>query len=364
MAPSCSNGGPGFLRPGLSGLRPSWDLSRSWWRARAAAMVETTSRSASRGSRSRVSDRRAAPAVRSARPTAPSPPAPAVAPARRVTPAPRAQRAAAAPAERRAPGERRAAPGSRWAPESAAAPARTWDRGTRRRDGKRGDHRHRRRDRRHHRRRRVGRRGGPRRDRRRRGGDGDRGNGRRSRPRRQRRWRRRLQSGRANRLRRRTAMRLDRHRPDHGTQGLPRRRNRRLDGACTYGPLGETTGFEYLQEGHVVHLRRLQEDLRRDRGARQLPDQHALRPLRGRAFDLEGTLGIGFCDRRATRSRRPATVTAPPRAAAPTQRAHQGLLRPPQRRFTCATIISTTKTQGVLAGTPTTSTRVRRATCR
>ena len=128
-----------------------------------------------------------------------------------------------------------------------------------------------------------------------------------------------------------------------------------LGGACGYGRAGRNDRLRQLQERHGVHQRRLQDDLRRDAVPDGCPTNNLCGRYAGAPFDLAGTLGIGFCDPTCnpltqTRDSDGAAACGSPNPSAPTLGCFGPLA---DVSFTCAPIISTTKTHGVAAGTPT-----------
>jgi len=127
-----------------------------------------------------------------------------------------------------------------------------------------------------------------------------------------------------------------------------------LGGTCGYGPLGETTGFDNCKKATAC----ISGVCKTICDANAVPDACPTNYLCGRyvgaPFDLAGTLGIGFCDPTCnpltqTRDTDGAAACGSPNPSAPTL----GCFGPLGRGFTCAPVISTTKTHGVAAGSPT-----------
>jgi hypothetical protein len=127
-----------------------------------------------------------------------------------------------------------------------------------------------------------------------------------------------------------------------------------LGAACAYGPLGATTGFDNCKKGTAC----ISSVCKTICNANAVPDACPTNYLCGlyanAPFDLDGTLGIGFCDSTCnpltqTRDSDGAAACGSSNPSAPTL----GCFGPVGRSFTCAPIISTTKTQGVPAGAPT-----------
>jgi hypothetical protein len=125
-----------------------------------------------------------------------------------------------------------------------------------------------------------------------------------------------------------------------------------LGGACTYGPAGETTGFDNCRRGTAC----ISSECKTICAAMpdNCPSGYACSRYINGPFDLDGTLGIGFCDSTCnplaqTRDSDGAPACGSPNPSAPTL----GCYGPVNKKFLCARIISATKTHGVPAGVPT-----------
>ena len=128
------------------------------------------------------------------------------------------------------------------------------------------------------------------------------------------------------------------------------------DGACGYGPLGETTGFDNCKKGTACISGVCKTICDANAAPDACPTNYLCGRYAGAPFDLAGTLGIGFCDSTCnpltqTRDSDGAAACGSPNPSAPTLGCYGPLSR--SFSFTCAPIISTTKTHGVAAGTPT-----------
>ena len=127
-----------------------------------------------------------------------------------------------------------------------------------------------------------------------------------------------------------------------------------LGGACGYGALGETTGFDNCKKGTACISGVCKTICDTNAVPDACPTNYLCGRYAGAPFDLAGTLGIGFCDPTCnpltqTRDTDGAAACGSPNPSAPSL----GCFGPLGRSFTCAPVISTTKTQGVAAGTPT-----------
>jgi hypothetical protein len=125
-----------------------------------------------------------------------------------------------------------------------------------------------------------------------------------------------------------------------------------LGGACAIGPFGETTGFDNCKRGTSCISGECKTICSTTPDS--CPNSYACSRYVDSPFDLDGTLGIGFCDSTCnpltqTRDSDGAAACGSPNASAPTL----GCFGPLGGKFLCARIISTTKTHGVAAGVPT-----------
>jgi hypothetical protein len=125
-----------------------------------------------------------------------------------------------------------------------------------------------------------------------------------------------------------------------------------LGGACTVGVAGEATGFDNCKKGTSC-VSGVCETICSTQPADTCPTNYGCNLYSNAPFNVDGMSPIGFCEPTCDpltqkRDTDGAAACGSPNPSAPTK----GCFGYPGVKFTCATILSTTKTSEVPAGTP------------